>query len=71
MQPKFYVPVYYDTRDQRVIKWAQRNLTTHELNKEVRLSDSVSWPKGNGNIRGGVVFMLFIIALLAAYGVLA
>jgi hypothetical protein len=32
MQPQGYLPIYHNTNDQRIIKFLQRNWTTHELN---------------------------------------
>lgn len=32
MTPKLWIPVYHDTRDQRVIEWANKNFGTHDLN---------------------------------------
>lgn len=34
MQPKFNIPVYHNTNDQRIIAWVNRNYRTHELTKQ-------------------------------------
>ena len=55
MKPKMYLPVYHDTRDQRILSWIEGNVATHQLNQ------SVKFPKGNGNIRSGLLMAVILI----------
>ena len=34
--PKMMIPVYFDTQDQRIIEWVNKNMTHHNLAKSVK-----------------------------------
>lgn len=47
LQPKFVLPIYHDTHDQRICDWINRNLTTDLTISELQNAQ----PAAQGNIR--------------------
>ncbi len=77
VKPYIYLPVYHNTEDQRIIKWAEKNMTTHnlavkayskgELNMKPVCSDH---KKGNGKIRGWITDGLVASGLVIIFWVM-
>lgn len=66
MQRLGTVPIYFETNDQRVIDYLQKNVAHHELSQNLSTTPKEKTKGGNGKIRQALIGVAVTPFLLAA-----